>query len=155
MPARFIISAARPEQFPPEDDAEVAFLGRSNVGKSSLINALLGVDGLARTSARPGCTQVVNFYQVDIGGQQGQFLPIGTLPRPEPAQWVAANHQLREIMIARVGDQSLRHVRIANGGRGGAQLLREIEDTQYMLAPKRGQALQARRFYIDGMPTRV
>lgn len=64
---RFIISAARPEQFPPEGDAEVAFLGRSNVGKSSLINALLGADGLARTSARPGCTQVVNFYQVDKG----------------------------------------------------------------------------------------
>jgi len=64
---RFIISAARPEQFPPEGDAEVAFLGRSNVGKSSLINALAGADGLARTSSRPGCTQIVNFYQVRDG----------------------------------------------------------------------------------------
>jgi GTP-binding protein len=65
MAARFIISAARPEQFPPEGDVEVAFLGRSNVGKSSLLNALLGVDELAYTSSRPGCTQCINFYQID------------------------------------------------------------------------------------------
>ena len=68
---RFIISAARPEQFPPEPEfgaaAEVAFLGRSNVGKSSLLNALMGAKGLAKTSARPGCTQLINFYQVDEG----------------------------------------------------------------------------------------
>lgn len=65
MAARFIISAARPEQFPPEGDAEVAFLGRSNVGKSSLLNVLVGADKLAYTSSRPGCTQFINFYQVD------------------------------------------------------------------------------------------
>jgi GTP-binding protein len=46
-------------------EAEVAFLGRSNVGKSSLLNALMGVKGLAKTSARPGCTQLINFYQMD------------------------------------------------------------------------------------------
>jgi GTP-binding protein len=67
VPARFIISAARPEQFPADGDVEIAFLGRSNVGKSSLINALAGADELARTSARPGCTQFVNFYQVGSG----------------------------------------------------------------------------------------
>ena len=72
MSARFIISAAKPDQFPPEDQAsqrqaEVAFLGRSNVGKSSLINALVGADGLAYTSSRPGCTQSVNFFQLDDG----------------------------------------------------------------------------------------
>ena len=65
MAARFIISAARPEQFPPESEAEVAFLGRSNVGKSSLLNVLVGADKLAHTSSRPGCTQFINFYQVD------------------------------------------------------------------------------------------
>jgi GTP-binding protein len=71
MQTRFIISAARPEQFP--DGAaekplpEVAFLGRSNVGKSSLLNTLAGQEGLAFISARPGCTQLINFYQV--GGE--------------------------------------------------------------------------------------
>jgi len=65
MAAKFIISAVRPDQFPPDAEAEVAFLGRSNVGKSSLINALVGAGGLARTSSRPGCTQSANFFQVD------------------------------------------------------------------------------------------
>ena len=72
MSARFIISAAKPEQFPPEEQAsqrqaEIAFLGRSNVGKSSLINALAGSEGLAYTSSRPGCTQSVNFFQIENG----------------------------------------------------------------------------------------
>jgi len=63
-----IISAARPEQFPPErpdQDIEIAFLGRSNVGKSSLLNKLVRQPGLAFTSARPGCTQLINFFQID------------------------------------------------------------------------------------------
>jgi GTP-binding protein len=63
-----IISAARPEQFPPEPQnglVEIAFLGRSNVGKSSLLNRLVGQPGFAFTSARPGCTQLINFFKVD------------------------------------------------------------------------------------------
>jgi len=67
MSARFIISAARPDQFPPEAEPEVAFLGRSNVGKSSLLNALTGSGEVARISSRPGCTQLINFYEVDGG----------------------------------------------------------------------------------------
>jgi len=68
--AEFIISAAQPSQFPPETNdglAEVAFLGRSNVGKSSLLNRLVGRADLAFTSARPGCTQLINFFRVDEG----------------------------------------------------------------------------------------
>ena len=65
MEAEHIISAASPEQFPAESLPEVAFLGRSNVGKSSLLNALIGKKGLAFTSSKPGCTQVINFYRVD------------------------------------------------------------------------------------------
>jgi len=67
MDAEFVTSAARPEQFPAESLPEVAFLGRSNVGKSSLLNCLIGKHGLAFTSATPGRTQLINFYRV--GGQ--------------------------------------------------------------------------------------
>ena len=63
--AEFVLSASGPEQFPRETYPEIAFLGRSNVGKSSLINALTGGKGLAFTSNKPGCTQAINFYQVD------------------------------------------------------------------------------------------
>ncbi len=55
----------RPEQFPRDHHPEVAFLGRSNVGKSSLINTLLVRRGLVRTSRRPGCTRSVNFFLVN------------------------------------------------------------------------------------------
>jgi GTP-binding protein len=89
MPARFIISAARPEQFPPEADPEIAFLGRSNVGKSSLLNALVGADELAFTSSKPGCTQLINFYQVD-GGYRFVDLPgygYAKVPKENRKQW--------------------------------------------------------------------
>jgi GTP-binding protein len=54
-----------PRDFPPATLPEVAFLGRSNVGKSSLINALLGRRGLARTSSTPGRTRQVNLFRVN------------------------------------------------------------------------------------------
>jgi GTP-binding protein len=63
--AEYLLSATGPEHFPKEELPEVAFLGRSNVGKSSLINALLGQKALAFTSSKPGCTQAINFYRVD------------------------------------------------------------------------------------------
>ena len=65
MQAEFITSSANPAQFPAGDLPEVAFLGRSNVGKSSLINALTGQRKLAFTSNTPGRTQTINFYRVD------------------------------------------------------------------------------------------
>jgi GTP-binding protein len=61
----FLVGAAVPRDFPPATIPEVAFLGRSNVGKSSLINALLGRRGLARTSRTPGRTRQVNFFRVN------------------------------------------------------------------------------------------
>jgi GTP-binding protein len=62
--SEFVRSASGPEQFPEDGRPEIAFLGRSNVGKSSLINALVGQKGLAFTSNKPGCTQAINFYRV-------------------------------------------------------------------------------------------
>lgn len=59
------ISAGRPNQFPADGIPQIAFSGRSNVGKSSLINCLLGRKSLARVSGTPGKTITVNFYHVD------------------------------------------------------------------------------------------
>ncbi len=59
------ISAGFPTQFPHDVRPQIAFSGRSNVGKSSLINTLLGRKGLARVSGAPGKTVTVNFYDVD------------------------------------------------------------------------------------------
>jgi len=62
--ARFILSATSPAQFPNLRQPEFAFLGRSNVGKSSLLNVLAGVKKLAKVSAQPGRTQAVNFFTI-------------------------------------------------------------------------------------------
>ena len=61
---RFIASADRASSFPPETLPEVAFIGRSNVGKSSLLNALTGVSALAKVSDKPGKTQKLNFFEL-------------------------------------------------------------------------------------------
>jgi len=62
--ASFEASAAEPRQFPNAGIPEIAFLGRSNAGKSSLLNALAGTRGLARVSSSPGRTRLVNFFRV-------------------------------------------------------------------------------------------
>ena len=63
--AEFIKSAFKEDDWPKDSQPEVAFLGRSNVGKSSLINSLLAVHKLARTSSTPGRTQSLNFFSVN------------------------------------------------------------------------------------------
>ena len=63
----FIKSAADPKDFPPDDGREVAFVGRSNSGKSTALNLLAGVRKLARVSKTPGRTQLVNFFAVGEG----------------------------------------------------------------------------------------
>jgi GTP-binding protein len=63
--AEYQASVLKPGQMPRDQRPEVAFLGRSNVGKSSLINTLLGRRRLVRTSARPGCTRALNFFLIN------------------------------------------------------------------------------------------
>ncbi len=63
--AEFIKSSTRPDQYPQADFPEYAFIGRSNVGKSSLINMLTGRKALAKTSSTPGKTQLVNHFLID------------------------------------------------------------------------------------------
>jgi len=65
QPASYVMSATERKGCPREKIPEYAFVGRSNVGKSSLINMLTGVKGLARTSATPGKTRLLNFYSVE------------------------------------------------------------------------------------------
>ena len=63
--AEFITSAVKPAQYPPADLPEIAFAGRSNVGKSSLINKLVNRRRLVKTSSTPGRTQLVNFFLIN------------------------------------------------------------------------------------------
>ncbi len=83
MDVEFLVSAFRETQYPPPDRPEVAFAGRSNVGKSSLINVLVNRKSLARTSSQPGRTQSINYfragkslYLVDLPGYGFARVPI-------------------------------------------------------------------------------
>ena len=63
--AEFVTSAVKPSQYPPPEYPEIAFAGRSNVGKSSLINTLLNRKRLVKTSSTPGRTQLINFFSIN------------------------------------------------------------------------------------------
>ena len=84
--AEFVLSVAQPAQLPKGDWPEIAFAGRSNVGKSSLINRLLGRRNLARTSSTPGRTRLLNFYAVNdappLRGSAGVRVRQGLPVRP-------------------------------------------------------------------------
>ncbi len=60
----YLASAVKKEQYPEQQKKEIVFIGRSNVGKSSLINSLTRVKNLARVSSQPGKTQTINFYEI-------------------------------------------------------------------------------------------
>ncbi len=68
--AEWLATAAGPDGFPAASVSEVAFLGRSNVGKSSLLNALVRRKKLARTSSAPGKTRLIHFYRVTRSGRE-------------------------------------------------------------------------------------
>jgi GTP-binding protein len=76
---RFLLSAVSPERFPLPELPEVAFLGRSNVGKSSLINSLVS-SKVAKTSNTPGRTQAINFFEIRWPGRPRAELLFADLP---------------------------------------------------------------------------
>lgn len=87
--ARFVVSNTKVEKCPPPDRPEYAFIGRSNVGKSSLINMLTNKKSLAKTSGRPGKTQLINhflinneWYLVDLPGYG-----YAKVPKTERIKW--------------------------------------------------------------------
>ena len=90
LSAEFIKSAMKPEQYPIDGKPEFAFVGRSNVGKSSMLNTILRRKGLAKTSSTPGKTQTINFflinksfYMVDLPGYG-----FAKVPQPIKEAWV-------------------------------------------------------------------
>jgi len=90
--ADFIKSAFEEADWPRDQKPEIAFLGRSNVGKSSLMNSLLGVRGLARTSSTPGRTQAVNFFLIN---EKFRFVDLpgygyARAPKDVKAKWNSA-----------------------------------------------------------------
>lgn len=72
--AKYITSAVKPEQYPVTGLPEIAFIGRSNVGKSSLINSLTRNNHLAKTSGTPGKTRTINFFAVQAKGSSEEVL---------------------------------------------------------------------------------
>jgi GTP-binding protein len=86
---RFITSAVAPAGFPPEDRPEIAFAGRSNVGKSSAINALAGQKRVAFASKTPGRTQTINFFEL---GERARLVDLpgygyAAVPEAIRAKW--------------------------------------------------------------------
>jgi GTP-binding protein len=130
LAAEFLKSAAQKKDWPPEDRPEVAFCGRSNVGKSSCLNALAGRKALARVSRTPGRTRLVNFFDLRIaertrsGGhakpRELRFVDLpgygyASGPRAERAGW---KPMIESYLVER---ESLRNVVVLVDGELGPQ----------------------------------
>lgn len=106
--AKFIISAHLPKQWPETTGGEVAFAGRSNVGKSSAINAITNRRGLAKTSKTPGRTQQIVFFELDDGSRLVDLPGYGFAKVPEKvrrhwettiARFLANRETLRALIL--------------------------------------------------------
>jgi GTP-binding protein len=95
--ARFLVSAAAPAQFPGDYGIEVAFAGRSNAGKSSAINAIVGHSGLARASKTPGRTRLLNFFEMKVQRRIVDLPGYGyaSAPAQDRERWIPLLEALR------------------------------------------------------------
>jgi len=112
----FYWSAEKPDALPPAGLPEVAFAGRSNVGKSSLINALVGMTALARTSNTPGRTQEINIFEAQDAPLRIVDMPgygFAQAPKDKVAQWTRLIHAYL------TGRPNLRRVYVLVDGRHG------------------------------------
>lgn len=117
-PFQFIKGCVRISDLPPSDMTEVAFAGRSNVGKSSLINALVGMTALARTSNTPGRTQELNIFENESGPLRIVDMPgygFAKAPKLKVEAWNKLIHSYL------VGRPNLRRVYVLIDGRHGAK----------------------------------
>lgn len=115
-PFEFIKGCVRISDLPPSDMLEVAFAGRSNVGKSSLINALVGMKALARTSNTPGRTQELNIFENESGPLRIVDMPgygFAKAPKPKVEAWNKLIHSYLQ------GRPNLRRVYVLIDGRHG------------------------------------
>lgn len=106
--AEFVTSAVNPSQYPPEGLPEIAFAGRSNVGKSSLINTLVNRKRLVKTSSTPGRTQLINFFDinrnltfVDLPGYGYAKVPAAVRKKwgPMIETYLSTRHTLKGVVI--------------------------------------------------------
>ena len=115
-PFVFVKGCVRIGDLPPPDRMEIAFAGRSNVGKSSLINALVGMTALARTSNTPGRTQEINIFEAQDAPLRIVDMPgygFAQAPKEKVAQWTRLIHAYL------TGRQNLRRVYVLVDGRHG------------------------------------
>ena len=96
--ARLLISAASPVQFPSDHGVEIAFAGRSNAGKSSALNAVLGRRALARSGKTPGQTRLINFFEIGADARVIDLPGYGyaRVAEAERRRWAQSIERLRE-----------------------------------------------------------
>lgn len=103
--AQYLKSAAELNQLPPDEGKEIAFIGRSNAGKSSALNAITGIKGLARTSKIPGRTQMINFFTLDHQHRLVDLPGYGyaKVPRTVKERWEQNINEYLQTRVSLVG----------------------------------------------------
>ncbi len=116
---KFVTSANRVGQLPPDTGAEVSVSGRSNAGKSSAINVITGRKGLARTSKAPGATRLINFFELEPGRRLVDlpgygFAKVPGAMREHWGELISAYFKRRESLRGAIVVMDVRHPLTAN-----------------------------------------